>query len=525
VNRGIENAQKKVEERNFNIRKNLLEYDEVMDHQRKTFYELRQQIVEGRQLSELIWVMIDETVTDAVQRYYDPTYAAQCVVEWAGQHLGAMIDASKLDTSDLPALQGQVRDMAANEIHQNIQRTFGEYIDPDVPPEDWDVRGFATWTAQYGMNLTQNQVRKAAPDELLDQVLAAAEQRVQEAELTPLEQYVDPLFAKARLVRWAREKFDVEIPLDDIASANREDAEQVLTEKMRAAYRQREIEYPASAVVEFALQRGGTNRNEVYGRIAQWANRKFGVQWDYEHFDGKSPDEVYREICDLNRQYLNGSPLAGEIDRAVAEKDGEALRTWAQERFGAVMDAYPLDLAGDLKDQLKTCAYQMLRFELTQLERYVMLTTLDSVWKDHMYGMDLLRHSIGLRGYAEQDPKIAYKREGTRTFNEMLENYRERVTDLIFKVRIAGFGEEGVGQPAPGGGMAGGAYAGATSTKADATGAGFSSAAEDQDAAMRQQGEGAKPQTIRRETPKVGRNDPCPCGSGKKYKQCHGKAS
>jgi preprotein translocase subunit SecA len=63
-----------------------------------------------------------------------------------------------------------------------------------------------------------------------------------------------------------------------------------------------------------------------------------------------------------------------------------------------------------------------------------------------------------------------------------------------------------------------------SATKADATNAGFASATQDQQAAMRQQGEGGKPQPIRREQPKVGRNDPCPCGSGKKFKQCHGRA-
>jgi preprotein translocase subunit SecA len=79
VNKGIERAQKKVEERNFHIRKNLLEYDEVMDYQRKTFYSLRQRVVEGRQMAELIWEEIDETVADAIARYYDPTHPAECV--------------------------------------------------------------------------------------------------------------------------------------------------------------------------------------------------------------------------------------------------------------------------------------------------------------------------------------------------------------------------------------------------------------------------------------------------------------
>jgi preprotein translocase subunit SecA len=108
LSRGIENAQKKVEERNFGIRKNLLEYDEVMAHQRGTFYSMRQQIVEGRGLSEMIWQFIDETVEDAVSRYFDPRYPANCVAEWVAQNLNVQIDGSKLDTNDLQTLQGQV---------------------------------------------------------------------------------------------------------------------------------------------------------------------------------------------------------------------------------------------------------------------------------------------------------------------------------------------------------------------------------------------------------------------------------
>ena len=529
VNKGIERAQKKVEERNFGIRKNLLEYDEVMDHQRKTFYTMRQQVVEGRGLTEMIWEMIDQTVADAIERYYDRTFAAGCVAEWVGQHVGVVVDADKLDTSDGKTLAENVRDLASYEARQTIQRTFGEYVDTELPPEEWDVRGLAGWTAQYGLSLTQNQIRKAEPGELLEQIIAAALKRIATEDLAPLAQYVDPLFAKGRLVRWAREKFDVDVPLDDIAEANRDEAERRFREHMRKAYRKREIEYPASAVVEYALQRGGANVNEFYGRIATWAGRKFGCDWTYEHFAGKNPEQLYQELRAVNEDFLANGRLDQEIDAALQKYDGDELAGWAQQRFGTAARDNPLQLDGDRRAQLQTCAYEMLRYELTQLERYIMLVTLDAVWKDHMYGMDLLRHSIGLRGYAEQDPKIAYKREGTRMFNEMLENFRERVTDLIFKVKIAGYGGggyaegDGGGVPAAGGPGGGGAYANITATKADATGAGFSAAAEDQQAAMRQQGEGGQAKTIRRETPRVGRNDPCPCGSGKKYKQCHGR--
>ncbi|MGE0479372.1 MAG: SEC-C metal-binding domain-containing protein [Phycisphaerae bacterium] len=221
---------------------------------------------------------------------------------------------------------------------------------------------------------------------------------------------------------------------------------------------------------------------------------------------------------------LNGK-LDAEIEQALQQHPGDAILTWAKERFGIVLESSPLSLEGDLRQQLKSCSYEMLRFELTQLERTVLLSTFDAVWKDHMYAMDLLRQAIGLRGYAERDPKIEYKREGTRLFNEMLSNVRERVTDLIFKVHLPPPPDAMGDRPAAlaSGPDAGPAYAGMQAQKADATNVGFSS--RDQQAAMANQGEAAQRQTIRRAMPKVGRNDPCPCGSGKKYKSCHGKGA
>jgi preprotein translocase subunit SecA len=524
VSRGIERAQKKVEERNFGIRKNLLEYDEVMDYQRKTFYGMRQRVVEGRGLSELIWEMIDQAVADAVQRYYDPTFPAQCVAEWVGLNLGVAVEAEKLDTADRDTLARQVRDLASHELRQHVQRIFGEYVDPDTDPEDWDVRGLASWAEQYGLSLTQNQIRKSEPTELSERIAEAAQAKIEKQDLSPLVQYVDPLFARSRLVRWAREKFGVEVGVEDIASANREEALRTFVDNMRTAYRQREIEYPVAAAIDYALQRGGSNANEVCAILVRWVNRKYGLNWSFEQLAGRTPEQVYKELRAINEDYLNNGKLDVEIDAALSRHSGDELVRWARGRFGTVMESHPIRPDGDLRGQLQRCGYEMLRYELTQLERYVLLTTFDAVWKDHMYQMDLLRHSIGLRGYAEQDPKIAYKREGTRMFNEMLETIRDRVTDLIFKVRIAGYGGAGYAAEAPEAapvGSGGAAYTGTTATKADATGAGFAAAAEDQQAAMRQQGEAPKP--IRRETPKVGRNQPCPCGSGKKYKHCHGR--
>jgi preprotein translocase subunit SecA len=120
--------------------------------------------------------------------------------------------------------------------------------------------------------------------------------------------------------------------------------------------------------------------------------------------------------------------------------------------------------------------------------------------------MDHLRSSIGLRGYAQVDPKVEYKREGMKLFEGMWTSTGERVTDLIFRMEQL---DEG--------------FVGSTWTEAearhdDATGAG--AIAQQQQAAIDGTQVDHKPEPIRHRQARVGRNDPCPCGSGKKFKNC-----
>jgi len=122
--------------------------------------------------------------------------------------------------------------------------------------------------------------------------------------------------------------------------------------------------------------------------------------------------------------------------------------------------------------------------------------------------MDRLKDSIWMRSFAEKDPKIEYKREGFRTFNEMLETIEDRVTDIIFKVRLeAGARARSVWQ--------------VSQAAHDEVGQ-FAMAERQRAAAQAPQGQ-QKIKQIKLAQPKVGRNDPCPCGSGKKYKKCCGR--
>jgi len=183
----------------------------------------------------------------------------------------------------------------------------------------------------------------------------------------------------------------------------------------------------------------------------------------------------------------------------------------------------------------------VLRAELTQFERWVLLQIVDQAWKDHLYAIDQLKESIGLRSFSQRDPRIEFKREGARLFEEMKQSVRDKVTDLIFKARLT---PQAPPRPRPEGraehpataAAAGGAAGAAPARRrpvqpaqpataaAAAAGAGTASQRRDLEAADRAGTGGARPKRApRRTSPAVGRNEPCPCGSGQKYKKCCGQ--
>ncbi|WP_107850900.1 preprotein translocase subunit SecA [Oceanimonas marisflavi] len=151
---------------------------------------------------------------------------------------------------------------------------------------------------------------------------------------------------------------------------------------------------------------------------------------------------------------------------------------------------------------------------LRQFETSVMLQTLDNLWKEHLAAMDHLRQGIHLRGYAQKNPKQEYKRESYELFTQMLENLKREVVSILSRVRVQSQEEveEAEARRREAAERLPQSYSHAEAENPLAE--------EGQSAAAT--GEGAP---FVREGQKVGRNDPCPCGSGKKYKQCHGKLS
>jgi len=143
-------------------------------------------------------------------------------------------------------------------------------------------------------------------------------------------------------------------------------------------------------------------------------------------------------------------------------------------------------------------------------ERSVLLQSIDTNWRGHLAALDLLRQGIHLRGYAQKDPKQEYKREAFVLFSDMLDRVRNEVVRVLLTVRIQTPEQAQVEQQ-------------------DTALENVSYHHSDYDAALSGQDPGLEEDPPARaaapagSVPKVGRNDPCPCGSGKKYKHCHGR--
>ncbi|WP_146906951.1 preprotein translocase subunit SecA [Arenimonas daejeonensis] len=212
------------------------------------------------------------------------------------------------------------------------------------------------------------------------------------------------------------------------------------------------------------------------------------------------------------------------LERALADEFGVVVDLQTPARTEEAIDAERIlalalqAVEGLFADKQAQLGPEMMR----HLEKHLMLNVLDQNWKEHLARMDYLRQGIHLRGYAQKQPKQEYKRESFELFGEMLAKVKSEVVSLLARVRIRS--EEEVA-----------AMEAAERQKLQAksrdmqfqhpeTGGYGADEEAEQAQALAAQGQGvlaAGPVT--RDGPKVGRNDPCPCGSGKKYKQCHGR--
>ncbi|HVT90307.1 MAG TPA: preprotein translocase subunit SecA [Tepidisphaeraceae bacterium] len=543
ISKGILRAQKKVEERNFLARKNLLEYDEVMDVQRSQFYGMRQKVLDGEDIDKIIWGMIGESIEDAVQKYIDEDYVAACVAEWARSNFDVNVDPEDVKgMRRIDDLEDYIKGQARAEVETSLSSTLNEFMGEERgDSSQWDTKSLQSWAmSRFQVQFSQSQMKKMTADEVEDHLKTAALEQIEKRDCAGLMKYLEPNYQLAELSSWAESKFGIKVPPEEMLAdvergipKNSPDIISLVEKRARDSYQLREIEYPVDTMLLYTFGQDGQDVTNPYAweHIVKWAWMKYRIELPVEKLRAEPIRKLRDDLLAEQEAFLEDGKIEVEVDALIkANPQPDALVKAANQRFilnltiddltakpraevrGPVQasnDAQPVNI----RELLISRGKQFIRRELTELEQFVLINIFDQSWKDHLYAMDMLKAGIGLQAFAERDPRIAYKREGFRYFQEMMAGVRDKVTDLIFRARVVGQAQ------------ARNAYQVTAATHETNNNYGVSGAAEGgemRQAAEQKQGEGAKVKTITRDTPRVGRNDPCPCGSGKKYKKCHG---
>ena len=216
----------------------------------------------------------------------------------------------------------------------------------------------------------------------------------------------------------------------------------------------------------------------------------------------KMMDSVVELIVDshiVDGEEVNIESIAQDIETNLGISDVAALKAEKFDR-NALVD----ELIARVHEIYASKETEFGEENLRELERVVMLKIVDQKWMDHIDNMDELKKGIGLRGYGQQDPVVQYRLEGTEMFDDMIEDIRMDVVKILLNIRK----KEGPIERTE-------------TTKV--TGASLEDTAINLVDGNISEKEGGMNKTVVNEGPKVGRNDPCPCGSGKKYKNCCGK--
>ncbi|MCX5710522.1 MAG: SEC-C metal-binding domain-containing protein [Candidatus Omnitrophica bacterium] len=283
------------------------------------------------------------------------------------------------------------------------------------------------------------------------------------------------------------------------------------------------IEHPwVAGSIEIAQRRVEQHNFEIRKQLLEYDNvmnkqREIIYTQRRSTLEGASLKENILEIIDsLVEAIVSGHVIENQ------ETDLAALNTAIKLKFAVELDPAKLsgqnkhDLTGMIINEVEV-AYEEKEKSvgtdlLRHLERMVFLQIIDAKWKDHLYAMDSLREGIGLRAYGQRDPLVEYKREAFNMFSQMMSGIEEEAVETIFKLHPAKQDK----------------FKGVFSSAAQELlhpeaggleGAAAQAAQEDESPIIHSR---VAPKPVQLSGPKVGRNDPCPCGSGKKFKKCCG---
>ncbi|HUE14935.1 MAG TPA: SEC-C metal-binding domain-containing protein, partial [Planctomycetaceae bacterium] len=450
---------------------------------------------------------------------------------------GMEVDPRAIDGMDRDRLEDHFRHEAARHAEEEI----AEKIEEDLPEtaedqSEWNWLSLSKWVnVRYGLNTNDRELKKIGRDALAADLTRRALETLGRFDFSPLTVFTDEQFGRRSLCGWLHQQFTLETRPEEFENLAPENAVALVRRKIEDLYRTKEIDFPVAVGMTNFMAEGPGGGGDRYNRegLIRWANDRFQASLPVENVKDRPRNEIESLLKESSRQFFVNGELVQKTDAYIEQaypgrgkapengdipENGEAGRSkvlgeltrWAKDEFGLQIDPgelEPLDYNAAREHVLH--AYDTrYRPELYQVERALILEVLDTAWKDHLYYMDHLRSGIGLVGYAQLDPKVEYKREGRKTFLAMWERVAQQVTSAIFRIE----------KESPG--FVGSLWQITAVSHAEAT-------PMMNETAEPGAQEGTSPtvtvvEPIHNRLPKIGRNDPCPCGSGKKYKKCCG---
>ena len=539
VSRRIEAAQKKVEERHFETRKHLLEYDEVMDEQRKQVYTYRQRILDGGICRDLVLEMIDRQVEQFTGQVLHRMYRWQTISDWCGTVIHLDISPDEVRDMEKDLLFQFVNEEAKRQADETIAESLEENL-PELEDEtEWNWQAQSRWiNTTFNLNTNDRELKKVGRKDLHVHLYNRVCEAIDRYDLAPLETFHREDWGAVSLASWLFQQYTLQIEPKDLEGLEPEDAVVLINRRVREMYHEKEVRFPVSVGFNgFTVKDGGGERLDRDG-LVRWANSRFEIRLAED--DLGSVANLEKTLSDASRKFLGRGDLMDEIqrqldsiygpfDEATADnvrvatsEEVAGLVAWSNSTLNSKFADEDFTRLSRNNSQERLLEAHSWRFrpELHQTERSVILEILDTAWKNHLYDMDRLRSAVGLVGYAQKDPKVEYRREGMKSFGEMWDTIGTQVTGAIF--RLEHENSEFVGSLWE---ITNTVHESAGSVS-EMSGSAPAPASSDGGAAMQDDPEASQAtqaiEPIRNRGVKVGRNDPCPCGSGKKYKKCCG---
>ncbi len=527
VTRRIEAAQKKVEERNFEVRKSLLDYDEVMDEQRKRVYSYRQRILEGVSCRDLIIEMIRRQIDYYVGMFLGRDYGAETFAKWAGARLSTTLDHRDYRGMDFASAEVYAKEQAERMAETQVLDAIEENLPEEEDPSEWNWEALAKLAdTRWGLNLRDRDLKKVGRDNVAELLIEKAREAINRIELAEGAAFLEEDFPLRSVVGWAKSKFGIDLDVSQIRTLEAGALQDHVFTFAARKYDEKEAEYPVMAGL-YRFGAGVGHARIDRAALVDWARDRFQVELDLEDLKNRQRDEIRTLLIGHSRHAQQRAVEAlaavkqkvGALSFAVEDTvrldhmgdgNGElaSLAAWLKDTVHCEIPVESMKKLrrAELEQLLSNAVEDRYRPEMRRMERLLLLSLVDTAWKDHLLAMDHLKSSVGLKGWAQLDPKVEYKREGMRMFEQMWDSIGERTTDLVFRIEQL---DEG---------FVGSTWVETSARHDDAQSS--SDLADQQQAAIDASQGDRRVDPIRNRGQRVGRNDPCPCGSGKKYKVC-----